>query len=278
MRVTGLGKLKNPEQYRRPDGSCIIGSSYEAKQLLKEFNPDLFDELGGDDLKIVPIMVKFKSMVIPECLYWAMLDDNGDIVFKTSAFDMFDYPQADVLKYKIIQEDTYIIFDDRLYRIVFTSNNEAIVKLPIGVWSEKAVVEVLDLRGHSNTKLCSINPVKLFDNSNNELICCCWAIEEEQCVYWYPMSFLDEVKLLCYDAENICEIVLNANDVIKVDKNTLVIKYSTKEGFYLEKSSMVIPFENFHKSRANFENNPPQVANGANKTARIVKLPGLGKT
>ena len=275
MRVSGLGKLKNPEQYRCPRWDCIVGSSYEAKLLLKEFNPDLFDELGGDSIKITPIMVKFKSMIVPESLYWAVLSDNGDIIFKTPAFDMFDYYQVDVLKYKIIKEDTYIIFNDCLYRIVFTSNNEAIVKLPIGIWSEKAVVEVLDLRGHANTKLCQINPVKLFDNSTSELICCCWAITEEQCVYWYPMSFLDNDKLQSYDTKNICEIILDANDVIKLNNKTFVIKYSTKEGFYLEKSNMVIPFENFPRSRTFSDIETSKEVKIGGKKARIIKLPVL---
>lgn len=266
MKVNYLGKIKNPERYIQADCACIIDNSYEAMLYLKEHNSDLYKQIGCNS-KMVPIMAKLKLINMKEVLYWAILDEDNDIKFMISAFDLFDYPDADILKFKKIENDSFFIFEDILYRLVFTSTGEAIIKTPMAVWSEKELIEVLDLRGHKNTKLCTIYPVKLFNKFTNELICCCWAVEKELCTYWYPISFHDESKLMKNDAENITEIALNVNDTIKVDKLNMVVRYSVENGFYLEKTNMIIPFEGLQMPRKIKEDQSED-----RKTKRIIRL------
>ena len=242
MKANYLGKIKNPEQYIQADFACIFDSSFKAMLYLKEFNNDLYKQIGCNS-RMVPIMAKLKILNTKEFLYWAIIDENDDIKYMISAFDLFDYPEANILKYEKIENDSFFIFEDILYRLVFTSTGEAIIKTPMAVLSEKELIEVLDLSGHKNTKLCSIYPVKLFNNFTNELICCCWAVEKEFCTYWYPISFHDESKLMKNESENITEIPLNVNDTIKVHKQNMVVRYSVENGFYLEKTNMIIPFE-----------------------------------
>ena len=270
MNAKILGKIKNPEQYIRASWCCIVDNSYDAMLYLKEYNKGLYRKIGRN-AKMIPIMATLKTINKDKVLFWAILDEEDNIKFMISAFDLFDYPEADILKFTKIEKDTFFLFEDVLYRIVFTSKGEAIIKLPRGIWAEKEVVEVLDLRGHENIKLCSIYPVKLFDSFTNKLICGCWTIEKEDCVYWYPMSFNDENRLVENDPENVCEIVLNVNDTVKVGKLTMVVRYSVKEGFYLEKTNMTIPFEGMQMSCKIKEEKTE--APKSKCSARIIKLP-----